>query len=88
LPSTPVNTNGAQSTLPTIGSGPSSRLGKDKFPFEDGTPSARLDAVEQTTHHADTFYSQVGTDDLLDTDVFPKVGISFFERNLTGIEIA
>jgi hypothetical protein len=41
--------------------------------FEGDFPSPGLDTMEQTTHMADTFYSHVGQQDLIDTAVFPRV---------------
>jgi hypothetical protein len=44
--------------------------------FIDDVPSPGVDTMEETTHVADTFYSQAGQHDLVDTDVFPRVSAS------------
>jgi hypothetical protein len=48
--------------------------------IEEDRPLHAVHIMEQTTEVADTFHSQAGQQDLIDTDVFPKVSAANWFR--------
>lgn len=47
--------------------------GMDELGHANMLPSGSMDYMEESTEVAETIYSRAGVQELLDTDVFPKV---------------